>query len=278
MKQILTILAAAVILFLAAGPVTAAPGVGDKLSISITNKYGDVFTNLTVVQILGDGLVLGHSMVQMKVKYESLPQAVREKYQPLAGATVEKEQGKGALNAAYIAREQQLQIQQAQQLAAQKEQENEQANDRQPMENLQYLIIGIPDVDWRITIINPGLAALKRHVETNRFILSGLPGPNGFNLTIVVEKPANGYMSNEAVFNYYWSTVANSPAIDAGSVEVKKEGKFIRVSYTLQGVPNVNYFFAFKDRWVDVHVSKWPFEKTDSKLFADFEEHLSYGE
>jgi hypothetical protein len=115
-------------------------------------------------------------------------------------------------------------------------------------------------------------------VETNRFILSGLPGPNGFNLTIVVEKPVNDDMSNEAVFNYYWSTVANSPVIDAGSVEVKKEGKFVKVSYTLHGEPNVNYFFAFKGRWVDVHISKWPFEKTDSKLFADFEEHLSYGE
>ncbi len=41
---------------------------------------------------------------------------------------------------------------------------------------------------------------------------------------------------------------------------------------------NVNYYFAFRDRWVDVHISKLPFAQEDEKLFAAFDKTLSYGD
>jgi len=67
----------------------AAPGVpdvGDRLSLSATNKYGDVLTNPTVAQILGDGLILGRGTLVMMVKYDDLPPDIRQKYQPLVAS------------------------------------------------------------------------------------------------------------------------------------------------------------------------------------------------
>ena len=57
MKQTLAFLTAALISIFAVKPVPAAPvapGVGDQLSLSITNKYGDVLADPSVAQILGD--------------------------------------------------------------------------------------------------------------------------------------------------------------------------------------------------------------------------------
>jgi hypothetical protein len=275
-------LAVAVILFFMAGTSFAAPGVGDKLSISVTNKFGDVFTNLTVAQILGDGLVLENASGQMKVKYNDLPPAVREKYQPLAAGVVQKERLEGVLTAAYLARTEELQAEQSRQRAAREANESEQANLQsgasQSERPLQGLMIKVPNQDWNITIMNPGLNALDRHVNGDELVLRGIPGTNGFNLSLFVELPANDGMSNDDVFNYYWARAAQDPLIEQDSVKIERTGKFVIVAYTAQGVPNANYYFAYKGRWVDVHISKWPFEAADGRLFTEFEEHLSYGE
>ena len=66
--------------------------------------------------------------------------------------------------------------------------------------------------------------------------------------------------------------------IDAESIKTETKGNFVKVSYTTLGIPNANYYFAFKGNWVDVHVSKTRSTKGDEKGFADFEEILSYGD
>ena len=43
-------------------------------------------------------------------------------------------------------------------------------------------------------------------------------------------------------------------------------------------MPNVNYYFAFKGRWIDVHISKLPRGRDDEQIFAAFEKNLSYQE
>jgi hypothetical protein len=270
-------LAAVVISFLAAQSSFSAPGVGDKLSISVTNKFGDVFTNLTVAQILGDGLILGNASGQMKVKYADLPPAVREKYQPLATGIVEKEQKEGALTAAYLAHTEQLQAEQSQLQAAREA--GELADDIASGRTVQCLRIGVPNQDWAITIMNPGLKALDRHADGDLLSLRGLPGTNGFNLSLFVQPAAANGTNHIDAFNYYWSQMANGSLVDANSMRIEKKAKFVIVAYTVQGQPNANYYFAYKGRWADVHISKWPFEAdADRRLFTEFEEYLSYGE
>lgn len=276
-NRVFTFLAVAVTLYFTAETSFAALGVGDRLSISVTNKFGDVFTNLTVAQILGDGLILENASGQMKVKYGDLPPLVREKYEPLATGIVEKEQTEGALTAVYLAHMQELQAEKSQQRATEQEHEQQQADSRSES-NFQYLIIRIPNQNWRLTVVNLDFGSFERHLDDNQYILQGSTGPSGCKLSLFVEKPANDGTNNDAVLDYYWSKAAHDPLIDARSVDIERTDKFDRVFYVAQGVPNVNFYFAFKGRWVDMHIAKWPFVKGDEKLFADFEAYFSYGE
>ncbi len=240
----------------------AAAEPGERLSISVTNKYGDVFTNLTVARILGDGLLLEHKAGQLKVKYEDLPPAVRTKYQPLAAAAAKKEEDTARANALFIAK-------QAETVAAEKASANgghSFATDDWKIE--------VPDQGWKLVIFNPGLKAMYMLTNENSFSCRSLPGQNGCNLSIFVEKAPVSDAANEDVSRYYWSRASRNPLIDGESVKAEKKQKFVKVSYTVLGIHNVNFYFVFKDRWIDVHLSKAPFGDDDEKLFAEFEDRL----
>jgi hypothetical protein len=283
MRRTFAFLAAAVILLPTAKPAAAAPdvpGVGDRLSLSITNKYGDVLANPTVAQILGDGLILQRGTMEIKVKYEDLPASIRQEYQPLAAGVVKKEEKEDAANAAYVAYTRQLQAEQARHLAAQEAQENTQAaqTNSQSSSGPTYLYIPIPNQDWKITILNLGFSDWKKRQDNAQFVLRGLPGPSGFNLILFVEEPVNNLPGNDPAYDFYWSNMAHDSLIDSQSVRVEKKDKFIKVSYTAQGYPNANYFFAYQGKWVDVHLWKGSVGPDDAKLFAEFDSALSYGE
>lgn len=284
MRRALLFLAAAVILLLAAKPGAAAPGragVGDRLSLSITNKYGDVLTNPAVAQILSDGLILEHGTMAMKVKYQDLPPAICKKYQPLAAGVIQREAKEDAVNAAYLAYTQKLQAEQSRHLAAQEQKENAQAGQRHQSpaaDSPQYLTLSLPDLNWKLTLLNLGFRHWKTQGDSRRFALHCEPGPGGYHLAIFVEAPANRIPGNDPVYHYFWLNMANSSLIDAQSVRVEQTDKFIKVSYTAQRQPNVNYFFACEGKWVDAHLWKTSFEPGDEKTFADFGQALSYGE
>lgn len=283
MRQTLAILATVAISLLMAKPVAAAPdvtGVGDRLSLSITNKYGDILANPTVVQILGDGLVLQSGTMAMKVKYEDLPAEVSRKYQPLAAGIMQKAEKQDAANAAYFAYARQLQAEQAQHLAAQTAQEEEQAKEKAQGEaagNPQLLNIAIPNQNWNLLIANLGFGEWNKQQDSNHFVLYSQPGSNSFNLVLIVETPANNLPGNDPVYNFYWANMANNSQIDPQTVKVEKRDKFIKVGYTAQNQPNVNYFFACHGQWVDVHLSKASLDAGDDKSFAAFDNDLSYG-
>src|SRR5204862_5281374 len=78
---------------------------GEKLSISVTNKLGDVFSNLSVANILPDGLLLENRSGTVKVKFEDLPADLRAKYEPLAAAAKEKAARSAQANALYLAKQ-----------------------------------------------------------------------------------------------------------------------------------------------------------------------------
>jgi len=267
---------------MAAKPVTAAPaGVGDRLSLSITNKYGDILANPTVAQILRDGLILQTGTMAMKVKYDDLPPDISQKYEALAAGMIKKEVKQGVANAYYLAYTGELQAEQADHLAAQETQEDQEAQARTPTQSAptnEYVIIPIPNQSWKVTFINLGFSNWDKQMDNNnQFVVHGLPGPNGFNLVLLVDAPANGLPGNDPVYKYFWSNMAHDSLIDAQSVKFERKDKFIKVSYSAQGQPNVNYFFAYQGSWVDLHLAKPSFEPGDDKLFAGFDNSLSYG-
>ena len=171
--------------FVAARPATAAPavpGIGDRLSLSVTNKYGDVLANPTVGQILGDGLVLQSETMAMKVKYDDLPPDIRQKYQPLAAGVMQKEEQRDAANAAYLAYTRQLQAEQESHLAAQQAQIDALAKDKPQNQTgpLPLLDIPIPNQNWKLTIANLGFSDWNKEQDNNQFRLRGLAGAERF--------------------------------------------------------------------------------------------------
>ena len=267
---------------MAAKPVAAAPaGVGDRLSLSITNKYGDVLANPTVAQILSDGLILQTGTMAMKIKYDDLPPDISQKYRALAAGVIEKEVKQGVATAYYLAYTGQLQAEQADHLAAQETQVDQEAQARTPTQSAptnEYVIIPIPNQGWKVSFINLGFSNWDKKMDNNnQFVVHGLPGPNGFNLVLFVNAPANGLPGNDPVYKYFWSNMARDSLIDAQSVKLERKDKFIKVFYSAQGQPNVNYFFAYQGSWVDLHLAKPSFEPGDDKLFAEFDNNLSYG-
>ena len=269
--------------FVAARPATAAPavpGIGDRLSLSVTNKYGDVLANPTVGQILGDGLVLQSETMAMKVKYDDLPPDIRQKYQPLAAGVMQKEEQRDAANAAYLTYTRQLQAEQESHLAAQQAQIDALAKEKPQNQTgpLPLLDIPIPNQNWKLTIANLGFSDWNKEQDNNQFRLRGLAGPSGFNIVLLVEPPANNLPGNDPVYNFYWSNMGHDSAIDAQSVKLEKRDKFTKVSYTAQGQPNVNYFFAYQGQWVDIHLSKGASDPGDQNILAQFDNDLAYGQ
>jgi hypothetical protein len=283
MRQTFAFWTAAVISLLALESTIAAPGapgVGDQLALSITNKYGDVLANPTVAQILGDGLILERGTLAMKAKYDDLPPDIRQKYQPLAAGVIKQQEKESAANAAYLDYTRQLQAQQAQHLAAQEAQENQQATERAGTQSAvvpKYVAIPIPNQNWKLIIADFGFGNWAKQEDNNQFALHGQTGPGGFNFALFVENPVNSLSGNDPVYNFYWSNMAHDSLIDAQSVKVERQDKFIKVSYSAQSQPNVNYFFAYQGKWVDVHLSKGVVQQGDDKLFAAFDAALSYG-
>jgi hypothetical protein len=264
------VLSGALALFIwAAEPSFAGPGVGDRLFISVTNKFGDVFTNLTVAKILGDGLLFQHESGQLKVKFAELPTSVRRRYQPLAIEVVQKEKKEAVANASYAERENQIAQQQSREQAAR--------TARSQRESLKNVLIEIPGQGWSVAILNAGQTEVSRHLVERQFIYEAT-SRQGFNVSIFVEAPDGPGTRNEDVFNYYWPKASRSPLIDPRTVKVDKSSdKFVKVSYLAVKIPNVNYYFAYMGRWVDVHVSQMPIRKGDENVLVEFEESLSYG-
>jgi hypothetical protein len=283
MRQIFAFLAAVVVLFQATASAIAAPGapgVGAQLSLCITNKYGDVLTNPTVAQILGDGLVLERGTMALKIKYQDLPPVIRKQYQALVPGVIQKEEKQEAANTAYFSHNQKMQAEQARHLAAQERQINEEARTQtqaQSSNTPKYLSIPIPHANWKLTIRNLGFRNWTKQEDNNQFVLRSQPGP-GFSLVLIVAVPANNLAGNDPVYDFYWSNMAHNSLIDPQSVKNERTDRFIRVSYTAQGQPNVNYFFAYQDKWVDVHLSKGSPDPGDAKLLAGFDSGLFYSQ
>lgn len=247
-------------------------GIGDKLALCVTNRYGDVLTNLSVVRILDDGLIVGNNEAELKVPYGHLPPSIRAKYEALAVAVTNREARDAAATGAYVAHEKELQAEQAK---IRKTLESETA---QPVSHQQYLALHVPDQGWKITVLNPGLYAMRTHFETNQYVWIGYPGTNGFALKITVEKSPDGVVDSSRILVATRQAMARDPRIEQDSVKEQDLDKFFKVSYKIGASLNVNYYFAFKGCWVDVHTQKASFEPGDAQLFNDFQNALSYGE
>src|SRR5436190_10273193 len=213
MKLALVLSGATALFLCAAEPSFAGPGVGDRLFITVTNKFGDVFTNVTVAKIMGDGLLFQHDTAQFKVNFAELPTSVRRRYQPLAIEAIQKENDQAVANASYVAREKQVAQQQSR-----VQTERSERSDREAVKNV---AIEIPGEGWSILIFNAGQVEVGRQASERQFVYEAT-ARQGFNLSIWVETPDGPGTRHEDVFNYYWPKASRNPLIDPKSVQIDK--------------------------------------------------------
>ena len=149
--------------------------------------------------------------------------------------------------------------------------------------------LSVPRLGWQIRFDGPALARYGGQFDGDDFIFQGTGLENGFNVSAFVETPRGPGATNQDVCDYYWPKAKRNPMIDPQSILISKSEKFVRVTYAMNLPPeanrpgekpavqaNANYYFTYQGRWIDVHVSLIPSEKSPEKAFAEFEKSLVY--
>lgn len=137
--------------------------------------------------------------------------------------------------------------------------------------------IRIPHQHWQIVVDTPPLTPVDENSGPQGY--SYMANSGNFNLSVFVEPPAIPHGSNQQCYEFYWAKSMRNPLIMPDSVKVTHTDAYYRVDYLIDAGGdsrhrNVNYFFAYNDRWVDVHISVMSPTAADEAVFANFDRTL----
>jgi hypothetical protein len=144
--------------------------------------------------------------------------------------------------------------------------------------------VKIPNEGWSISFESPRLSEKKESKQNGEYAFKARM--DRFIISLFVEKPHGPGSAHKDCYEFYWPLASRNPWIAKDSVETSETPKFVRVQYDVvaqfQGKQpirqrNFNYYFAFRDKWVDVHISITAPTEQDAKVFATFDRTLSYG-
>ncbi len=148
-----------------------------------------------------------------------------------------------------------------------------------PSRSAEPFTVTIPGQGWTIVFESPSLQNFKGQSNDKAFQFQA-NGEGGLNLSIFVEDPSNKDAGHAACADYYWPLAKRNPMIDQDSVKTTKLDNFVKVTYNVKAgaktAANVNYYFAFQGKWIDVHISRFPSSEDDAKILAAFEKSLIY--
>ena len=137
----------------------------------------------------------------------------------------------------------------------------------------------IPGQGWSVAFAAPPLLEFQGQSNGKSFVYQAADR-KAFNLSLFVEEPKNSQTGHEACFNYYWPKSKRNPMIDQATVKIEKMPKFVKVMYRIKAEEstalNANYYFAFHDRWIDLHVSLFPPAPDNEQKLAAFEKSIVY--
>jgi len=144
--------------------------------------------------------------------------------------------------------------------------------------------LAVPGRGWSIAFRSPPLSGREESTDGGDYAFRANAGR--FNVSLFVEQPGGGGSDHETCFRYYWARASRNPLIDASTIKAVPGPTFVRVEYMLtvpaaNGVvrdKNVNYYFEYRGRWVDVHISIADPRAEDDAIFAAFDQSLRYGE
>ena len=140
-----------------------------------------------------------------------------------------------------------------------------------------FAYLSIPHERWKVVVFTPRLEGPVQESTGGNFVWRSF-SRSGHILSMFVEKPATGGRTHDDCFNYYWPRASRNPLIDPQSVQVEHGNRYTRVTYRSSDIRNAIYYFCFKDRWVDLHLSQPLFNEVEKMNLADFESRFRYGE
>jgi hypothetical protein len=141
--------------------------------------------------------------------------------------------------------------------------------------------LAIPGEGWNLSFDAPPIIWTECDKASSGVRYLG-SSENGFNVSFFVEEPKSASRGNKTCADYYWSLGKKNPAIDQSTVEIEETKDFVKVSYRIRtklegrviDMPNINLYFEYQGKWVDVHISKLPFEDSDQRILDAFVESL----
>ena len=140
----------------------------------------------------------------------------------------------------------------------------------------------IPNEGWRVVVDAPPMAKIEEQRRGADYAIKGHGGP--FNLSLFVETPQSATGGYKECCEFYWSKGRRNPQIDQKSVQISNNSYFYRVEYVTITLfkgekfrqKHVNYYFVFKGRWMDLHISVFEPKSTDEEIFRRFDQGLRY--
>jgi hypothetical protein len=143
--------------------------------------------------------------------------------------------------------------------------------------------VDIPKEGWSIAFDSPSLSKQEESRGDGEYAFRGNSGR--FNISLFVEKPGGAGKTHRDCYEFYWSQSSRNPMIVRDSVATSETPKYVRVQYDIasqyQGQPirqrHVHYYFVYREKWVDVHISIIVPTKDDEAVFAAFDKSLRYG-
>ncbi len=138
--------------------------------------------------------------------------------------------------------------------------------------------IPIPNQGWHISLDAPAFDHKQGQQQGRNYVYQATS--DRFNLSIFVEPQAKAGGSKEC-YEYYWPKASRNPLISKPTIKTSNTDKYYRVEYDVDAGPikqrNVNYYFMFDGKWVDVHISITNPTKDDDGVITKFDKGLSYG-
>ena len=142
--------------------------------------------------------------------------------------------------------------------------------------------VKVPDEGWKIIFDSPPLSNTQHSSKPGGYAYRG--NSERFNLSLYVEPPEGTGDSHEDCYSFYWPQASRNPLIAKDTILKTQTPRFVSVQYDIvtefEGKPirstNINYYFAFRGKWVDVHVSIIEPTSADAKILAEFGKSLEY--
>lgn len=144
--------------------------------------------------------------------------------------------------------------------------------------------IEIPDEGWSVSFVAPPLRESQERRQGDNYAFMAKAGR--INLSVFVEPPQKKGGSHKDCADYYWHLAQRNPAITQDPPPTITEAPdYVRVVYqaVVDAGPlrvhqtNANYYFSFRDKWVDVHISVLEPTPEDADILEAFDRSLSYG-